>query len=67
MSWRGEFKGEMKSLAHVGHRLHFAYVTLAGYVMTVFSFLFLALLLGLTFPVFNLNSLLQIQKRTQYF
>lgn len=23
-------KGAMKSLAHVGHRLHFAYVTLAG-------------------------------------
>lgn len=57
----GDFStGAMKSLAHVGHRLHFGYVTLAGYVMTVFSFLFLALHFGLTFPLFNLNLLLQI-------
>lgn len=59
-------KGEMKSLAHVGHRLNFAYVTLAGYVMTVFSFLFRVLHLGLMFPVFDLNSLLQIQKKMLY-
>lgn len=50
----------MKSLAHVGHRLHFAYVTSADYIMTVYSFLFLALLAGIMFLVFNLNSLLQI-------
>lgn len=59
-------RGEMKSLTHVGHRLHFAYVTLAGYVMTVFSFLFFALHLGLMFSVFNLNSLLQIWKKALY-